>query len=128
MANTINKHFPVPLRLVEAGNGYFELEEDFVFVDPRTGTKHTAPKGFITNLYSTPWFVRWAISKILSANGPSVIHDFLYSVPMTYRERQEADRILLSAMKHHPYPVPKWKRWAIYRALRGFGRGGEGHR
>ena len=117
-----NRHFPVPLDVLEMGQGYFEVNEDYIYRNDEFNTSIIVPKGFITNFYSTPWYVRSIIPKVLSANGPSVVHDYLYSMPLNREQRRIADLILVMAMRDHPTPVPKWRRRLIFRALRLFGR------
>jgi hypothetical protein len=98
----------------------------------------TVPAGFVTDLASVPRLL-WCIVPPFGRHGPaSVIHDALYrlrpkieySMPsgdgrpafrcITELARAQADRIFRIAMIDDG--VPKWRAWAMYLAVRLFGR------
>ena len=86
----------------------------------------TVPKGMLTDLCSVPFWVRWIVSRVGPHLEASVVHDWLYvawqveSNPPTNKMREFADDVFYAAMKIAN--VTSIKRWAIYRAVRLFGR------
>lgn len=77
------------------------------------------PAGFETDFASIPrglWNLLPKLDRHLLA---AVLHDWLYSTAIV--TKPEADAIFLAAMKD--LGVPVWKRWAMYLAVRLFGRG-----
>jgi len=106
---TTNKYFPNDLKLKEIGYGKWQLLEDYIFRDPVTKTSFIVPKNFITDLYSIPSFLRGMVSRVQNANGPSVVHDYLYQTMWFGSEgRREADAVLARAMELHWCPVSKY--------------------
>ena len=116
---TTNKYFPNDLEIKEIGYGQWQLLSDYIFRDPETGIHFIVPKGFITDLYSIPTFLRSMVSRIQNANGPSVVHDFLYQTMWFGSEgRREADMVLARAMQLHWCPVSKFNAMKINWGLR----------
>lgn len=78
----------------------------------------TVQKGFQTDFASIPrglWNILPKLDRHLLA---AVLHDYLYKTALV--SRPEADAIFLDAMRD--LGVPGWKRWAMYLAVRLFGR------
>lgn len=82
-----------------------------------SGVVLTVPAGEVVNLASTPrplWFIVPPFGRYSRA---AVVHDFLYRSKGF--SRAIADAIFLEAMKD--LGVKRWKRWAMYLAVRCFG-------
>lgn len=85
----------------------------------------TVPEGFVTDLASVP---RVPIAWLLAggcANGPAVLHDFLYA--HKWPSKALADAVFYEAMGvHRPemgfVQVGQPKRWAMYTMVKLFGR------
>lgn len=81
---------------------------------------YTVPKGFKTDLASSPRMLWLTFPPFGRYTGASVIHDFLYSCGHKIDiNRKKADEIFLGIMKE--LGVPKWKRIVMYKAVRLFG-------
>lgn len=113
------KYFPDPLCVSPIFGGNWkqrQLLEIFRYYYAEDKSPIVAPKGFLTDYASIPWFVRWLISP-WGKHGPgAVIHDYLYSV---CAGKLWADWIFLKAMKH--MGVGFAKRWAMFLAVVFFG-------
>lgn len=84
------------------------------------GMRIEVPKGFVTDLASTPRLLWLTFPPFGRYTGASVIHDYLYSVGYQLGiSRKKADEIFLGIMKE--LGVPFWKRQAMYKAVRLFG-------
>ena len=94
----------------------------------------SVPKGYITDLASVPRFC-WAFIAPFDVARAAVVHDILYEkINTAYkgekiltkhdRERYSkvADDVFKEGMESAVPPVPKWKIWAAYNAVRVFGR------
>ena len=94
----------------------------------------SVPKGYITDLASVPRFC-WAVIAPFDVARAAVIHDILYEkINTAYkgekiltkhdreRYRKVADDVFKEGMESAVPPVPKWKIWAAYNAVRVFGR------
>ena len=94
----------------------------------------SVPKGYITDLASVPRFC-WAFIAPFDVARAAVIHDILYEkINTAYkgekiltkhdreRYRKVADDVFKEGMESAVPPVPKWKIWAAYNAVRVFGR------
>ena len=94
----------------------------------------SVPKGYITDLASVPRFC-WAFIAPFDVARAAVVHDILYEkintaykgekiLPTHDRERYSkvADDVFKEGMESAVPPVPKWKIWAAYNAVRVFGR------
>ena len=94
----------------------------------------SVPKGYITDLASVPRFC-WAFIAPFDLARAAVVHDILYEkINTAYkgekiltkhdreRYRKVADDVFKEGMESAVPPVPKWKIWAAYNAVRVFGR------
>ena len=94
----------------------------------------SVPKGYITDLASVPRFC-WAFIAPFDVARAAVVHDILYEkINTAYkgekiltkhdreRYRKVADDVFKEGMESSVPPVPKWKIWAAYNAVRVFGR------
>jgi hypothetical protein len=116
-------------------------------VEVRNSTKTnqyivTVPKGYITDMASVPRAC-WAFIAPFDVARAAVIHDILYEKintqykavhesaaaeegPATKKERESyrkiADDVFLEGMHASEPPVPAWKKYAAYYAVRMFGR------
>ena len=94
----------------------------------------SVPKGYITDLASGPRFC-WAFIAPFDVARAAVIHDILYEkINTAYKGekiltkhdrekyRKVADDVFKEGMESAVPPVPKWKIWAAYNAVRVFGR------
>ena len=84
----------------------------------------TIPTGFMTDLASVPRVpVAWLLAGGV-ANGPAVVHDYLYA--MKWPTKALADAVFLEAMSVDMpdlgfVHVPAAKRWAMYTMVKWFG-------
>lgn len=74
----------------------------------------TVPKGFVTDLASMPWAIRWLLPVNDRHRPAAVLHDFMYRDQKT--TRAEADALFYVAMEE--CGVPRWKRDLIYAGVR----------
>jgi hypothetical protein len=75
------------------------------------------PEGFVTDFASVPRLF-WRIVPPWGRYSPAaVVHDYLYQSAKV--SRKEADDIFLELMAR--LGVPRWKRYTMYWAVRGFG-------
>ena len=102
----------------------------------------TVPKGYITDMASVPRGC-WAFIAPFDVARAAVVHDILYEKintqyktifesaaaeegPATKKEREVyreiADHVFLEGMNASEPPVPSWKKYAAYWAVRIFGR------
>ena len=94
----------------------------------------SVPKGYITDLASVPRFC-WAFIAPFDVARAAVVHDILYEkINTAYKGekiltkhdrekyRKVADDLFKEGMESAVPPVPKWKIWAAYNAVRVFGR------
>ena len=94
----------------------------------------SVPKGYITDLASVPRFC-WAFIAPFDVARAAVVHDILYEkINTAYKGekiltkhdrekyRKGADDVFKERMESAVPPVPKWKIWAAYNAVRVFGR------
>ena len=94
----------------------------------------SVPKGYITDLASVPRFC-WAFIAPFDVARAAVVHDILYEKIntaykgekiLTKHDREKyrnvADDVFKEGMESAVPPVPKWKIWAAYNAVRVFGR------
>jgi len=105
-----------------AGRAEYELTQPLVF-DQRVnggGLKFTVPRGFVTNMASTPRLL-WSIFPPAGKwNRAAILHDYLYS-PNACCSRFLADCLFREAMA--TLNVPWWRRVLMYYAVRLFGAG-----
>ena len=102
----------------------------------------TIPKGYVTDMASVPRGC-WAFIAPFDVARAAVVHDILYEKintqykivnesaaaedgPATKKERETyreiADHVFLEGMNASEPPVPAWKKYAAYYAVRVFGR------
>lgn len=81
------------------------------------GRFFTAPKDFITDLASVPRVFWPIIPPFGKYSGAAIIHDYFYQTHCI--DRKAADRVFIETME--ALGVAKWKRRAMYRAVRMFG-------
>ena len=94
----------------------------------------SVPKGYITDLASVPRFC-WAFIAPFDVARAAVVHDILYEkINTAYKGekiltkhdrekyRKVAEDVFKEGMESAVPPVPKWKIWAAYNAVRVFGR------
>ena len=94
----------------------------------------TVPEGYITDLASVPR-ICWIFIAPFDVARAAVVHDILYEkINTAYkgekiltkhdreRYRKVADDVFKEGMESAVPPVPKWKIWAAYNAVRVFGR------
>ena len=102
----------------------------------------TIPKGYVTDMASVPRGC-WAFIAPFDVARAAVVHDILYEKintqykavnesaaaedgPATKKEREAyreiADHVFLEGMDASEPPVPSWKKYAAYWAVRMFGR------
>ena len=102
----------------------------------------TIPKGYVTDMASVPRGC-WAFIAPFDVARAAVVHDILYEKintqyktifesaaaeegPATKKEREVyreiADHVFLEGMNASEPPVPSWKKYAAYWAVRIFGR------
>ena len=102
----------------------------------------TIPKGYVTDMASVPRGC-WAFIAPFDVARAAVVHDILYEKintqykivnesaaaedgPVNKKEREVyreiADHIFLEGMNASEPPVPSWKKYAAYWAVRMFGR------
>jgi len=84
----------------------------------RETVSFTIAAGFRTDLASIPRPLRLFVSRFGRHRVPSIIHDWCYEAH-TKLTRSESDELFLLLMDR--YGVPRWKRQAMYRAVRVFG-------
>lgn len=82
------------------------------------GNVYRVPEGFTTDFASVPRLL-WRLVPPWGPYSPAaVVHDYLYRTNLG--TRPAADAAFLSLMKR--LGVPAWKRYAMYAAVRAFGR------
>jgi len=78
------------------------------------------PSGYITDYASVPRLFWWLLPPDDTYTYAAVIHDYLYDLHhqglIPHWDREDADRVLLEAMK--TLGVSAWKRWVIYAGVR----------
>jgi hypothetical protein len=113
--------FTNPLVLTMLPHRQWSVYEKFEYHVGQVGSGIVirVPKGFKTDLASIPRIV-WSILPPHGYYGKAaVIHDYCYENGI--ESKRWADDVLLEAMG--VLGIPRWKKEAIYRAVRLFGRG-----
>jgi len=108
IADEINIH-----QRMGAGDDWV-LDEPVGYVSTEHSLLIRAPKGFVTDFASVPWFARRLIPRTGKYNGAAIIHDFLYRC--TTMPRAICDDIFLEAMKD--LRVATWRRNLMYAGVR----------
>lgn len=108
-------HKPVAVKL---GDNHWVLKEPLTYEVKTTGHSIVVPKGFITDLASTPRIL-WAVglSPIDSYMAAAIVHDYLYWNQRC--SRSEADDVLSLAMEESN--VPPVQRYLVYQGVNLFG-------
>lgn len=129
MKKRIRDSFRTPLVVEVMPSGKrFKLHYDFTYYWKRYGVKVHVPAGFETDFASIPRPVRFIIPKLGRYNKAAVLHDRLYQNHRVDSgdkrwfyvfPRYFADLLFLDAMID--LGVVKWKRLAMYYAVRAFG-------
>lgn len=106
-------------KIFSVSDEHWELAEDFDYTINNKFTIHV-PKGFRTNLASSPRPLWFAISPFGKHNAAAVVHDYLYSKENnTGINRTLADKIFYKIMLE--CGVNKIKAKLMYLAVRQFG-------
>jgi hypothetical protein len=101
------------------GHDFWLLNVDKNYEVGKSGIIVAIPAGFVTDYASIPRPL-WTIASPQSDySEAAIIHDYLYWTQSC--TRLQADNIFLIAMKEDG--VGRFKRWAVYRAVRGAGQG-----
>ena len=79
--------------------------------------KYVVPAGFTTDFVSSPRWLWWIVPPLSRASRAAVVHDYLYGKRLG--TRKAADVVFLRLLER--CFVPKWKRYAMYAAVRAFG-------
>ena len=96
--------------------GTFEDAGGKVVVPPRLGK---------TDLASVPWFLFWLVASYGNHTRAALLHDALYveAPAQPPVSRQEADRLLLAALRERTPTLTRFRHWLIWAAVAAFGRG-----
>lgn len=112
--NRTNVAFPKHLDLREIGDRRWMLLQDYIFVDPISHRTIVVPKGFITDLYSIPGPIRGLVGTVQNANGPAVVHDWLFKMQLFGpNARRACDMIMINGMECHWAEVKPLNRYRI---------------
>lgn len=119
-------NFLSPLRIEDAGPGkhgrqVFVLLEEFPYEVGAAGSGLVirVPAGFVTDFASIPRLFWTIVSPVGQHGKAAVVHDFLYRQTSGF-SKVLADAIFFEAMEL--LGVPWYRRWAMYLAVRFFGR------
>lgn len=105
--------------IVKSVGSKWQLTESFTFYFEQNGKVKNLkiPKGFITDFASVPKILFSIFPPIGRYNKATIIHDYLYSKKVL--PRKTADLYFLQAMQ--VLGVSKWRRYAMFYAVRFFG-------
>ena len=108
--------FLAPPRVDYLDDTHVRLFEPLVYASPTVGIVRV-PAGFETDLASVPRipFAYWLAGN--TAQGPAIVHDWLYRTKML--SRRQADAVFFEAMS--AWGTVGWRRWAMWGAVRAFG-------
>lgn len=107
------------------GRDKFELHSDFVVRVHYEGRTElvVAPKGYVTDLSSIPWFLWWLFPpSSTGARMASVAHDVIYSHYYNHFSKDFADRLFLAIMNKRG--ATGFMKRNFYRAVKVGGVGG----
>lgn len=102
----------------------FTVDEDFRFITT-SGLRIVVPKGFVTDLASTPRPIWFLLPPCGCYTDAAIVHDFCYRnkgvvSPIFHTlSRRESDSVLLQGMRDRN--TPSWQIFTIYWAVRLFG-------
>ncbi len=81
------------------------------------------PKGYVTDLSSSPWFLWWLYPPGLGyGRKPAVIHDYIYSTLHRRYTKEFADDLFYHGLVTQG--MDKWKAKLCYLSVKWFGKGG----
>lgn len=116
--------FSRPLTVTKIDNDLWVVEIPFSYESdlPKPESHYETisvdvPDGTLTDFASVPSLFQWIIPKDGAWTQAAVLHDFLYKSHIFTRKL--SDEIFLEAMR--VLKVPKWKREAMFWAVRIFG-------
>ena len=104
------------LQRTHDGTGRWRLVKELEYHSDDGGVI-IVPRGFLTDLASTPRILWPVFPPYDTYASAAVMHDHLYNIKD--RPRKKCDRLFLEAMSHSNVPI--WKRYLIYWAVRLFG-------
>ena len=99
----------------------YPLRED-LWIAPGVTSYVTVPAGYETDGASIPRWCWPVIGPPIRSEYliPALVHDFLCDSATSYEQRVQADAAFFALL--HRYNVPRWKRCAMYLAVRFYGR------
>jgi len=77
----------------------------------------TVPEGFLTDLASVRWWMKWVFPNNGKASYPAVVHDYLYK--SGFYSKEESDRLFYELLVENK--IPKWKAYCMYMGVFWFG-------
>lgn len=108
-----------PVRLEHAGGEWWRVISpiECTWVGPAPG-RVVVPVGEVTDLATIPRWLRSILPQVGDWNAPAIVHDYLYDRPegMT---RAQVDRLFLASLEL--FGVSRWRRYAMYAAVRALG-------
>jgi hypothetical protein len=114
--------FLTPLQVEAVDDTYWRVLTGFqISIETRNRMGYlTVPAGFTTDFASVPRvpFAYWLFGNV--THKPAVIHDYLYTIGGTQRQREYADNVFFHAMLADK--ESRIKASAMFRAVRLFGR------
>lgn len=97
----------------------FEVLEDIIYYSELMGKTYTIPKGFVTDLASTPYIFSWLLPPDGEYKYEAVLHDYLYRTVTVDITRDQSDLVFEEAM--FVGIVDAWKRITLVQAVQWFG-------
>lgn len=98
--------------IADGGNDYI-LCHDFMYRD------HTIKRGYLTDLASVPWFLRWVMGRDGLWRAAALLHDHGYIKDHRGHDRLWWDNLFLNVM--YEFNVVSWKAKGAYFLVRKFG-------
>jgi hypothetical protein len=99
----------------------FELVQDAYFYTRIAHRWIIIPKGYVSDMLSIPRVFRWLIPQNGRGRRAAWVHDWLTDTrPSSWCDSDMAHRIFREALILEPQ-VPRWKRNAMYEAVKWFG-------
>lgn len=99
---------------VMPGGKTFKIAREFTYLWKREHIQIHVPVGFVTDFASIPRLARLIIPKLGKYTKASVLHDHAYQTQVM--TRKQADVMFKDGMRE--LGVVKWKRWAMWLAVR----------
>jgi len=97
----------------------FEVLEDIIYYSELMGQFYTIPKGFQSDLASTPYIFSWLLPPDGEYKYEALLHDYLYRTVTVNITRDQSDLVFEEAMIVGI--VDKWKRITLVKAVQLFG-------